>query len=315
MGLPDAGAGCEKPDPDLYFETIDRFLSLPLIAMLKIVGFVVVIGCVLGGYVLSHGKLAALWQPYELLIICGAAAGAFIIANPSSLIKATGAATMAAFKGNHVDRALYMDLLSLLYEIFNKARKNGLLAIEEDIENPSSSEIFSRYPRITMDHHLLDFICDYMRIMSSGNLSAFELESLMDQEIDVARHEGAAPANALSKIADGLPGFGIVAAVMGIVITMAALGGPPEELGHHVAAALVGTFLGILLAYGFVAPLSVAVEHASEENAMVLVCIKTCILAMVNGIPPQLAVEFGRKTIGAHERPTFKELEEHLKGR
>ena len=283
--------------------------------MLKFLGFLIVIGSVLGGYVLSHGQIAALWQPFELLIIAGSAFGAFLISNPFHLIKTTGKATFHMLIGRHYGQPLYMDLLSMLYELFNKARKNGLLAIEEDVEDPASSDIFSRYPRITMEPALQDFICDYLRIMSAGNLSAFELESLMDQEIETALHEAMAPAHALSKVADALPGFGIVAAVMGIVITMAALGGPPEELGTHVAAALVGTFLGILLAYGFVGPLSLALEHGAHEETIALVCIKTSILAMVNGIPPQLAVEFGRKAIGSRERPSFKELEDHLRGR
>lgn len=283
--------------------------------MLKFIGVIVVVGSVLGGYVMSHGHLAALWQPFEIVIIGGAALGAFLIANPWHVIRATGRAALRNVTGRRYGRALYMDLLSLLYEIFNKARKNGLLAIEEDVEDPQSSEIFSRFPRITMEPHLLDYICDYLRIVSSGNLSAFELETLMDQEIEVARHEAMAPSHAVSKVADALPGFGIVAAVMGIVITMGALGGPAEELGAHVAAALVGTFLGILGAYGFVGPLSIALEHSAEEESMALICIKTCILAMMNGIPPQLAVEFGRKTISSEERPTFKELEDHLRGR
>ncbi len=283
--------------------------------MLKLVGLVVVLGSVLGGYLLSHGQLMALWQPYELLIILGAAIGAFLISNPGVVVKDTLGALGRNLKGKHYGKDMYMDLLSLLYEIFNKARKNGLMAIEEDVETPESSEIFNRFPRVTMEKHLLDFICDYLRIMAAGNLSAIELESLMDQEIETALHEAMAASHAVSKISDGLPGFGIVAAVMGIVITMGALGGPPEVLGHHVAAALVGTFLGILLAYGFIGPLAVALEHMATEDIKALACIKTAILAMVNGIPPQLAVEFGRKAIGSHERPTFKELDDHLRGR
>lgn len=283
--------------------------------MLKLVGLVVVIGSVLGGYVLSHGHLVALWQPYELLIILGAAIGAFLISNPMTVVKDTMAALGRNLKGKHYGKEMYMDLLSLLYEIFNKARKNGLMAIEEDVETPESSEIFNRFPRVTMEKHLLDFICDYLRIMAAGNLSAIELESLMDQEIETALHESMASSHAVTKISDGLPGFGIVAAVMGIVITMGSLGGPPEILGAHVAAALVGTFLGILLAYGFIGPLAVALEHMATEDIKTLACIKTAILAMVNGIPPQLAVEFGRKAIGSHERPTFKELDDHLRGR
>ncbi|HVK99340.1 MAG TPA: flagellar motor stator protein MotA [Dongiaceae bacterium] len=283
--------------------------------MLKLAGLAVVLGSVLGGYMLSHGQLLALWQPYELLIILGAAIGAFLISNPGVVVKDTLGALGRNLKGKHYGKDMYMDLLSLLYEIFNKARKNGLMAIEEDVETPESSEIFNRFPRVTMEHHLMDFICDYLRIMAAGNLSAIELESLMDQEIETALHESMAASHAVSKISDGLPGFGIVAAVMGIVITMGALGGPPEVLGHHVAAALVGTFLGILLAYGFIGPLAVSLEHMATEDIKALACAKTAILAMVNGIPPQLAVEFGRKAIGSHERPTFKELDDHLRGR
>lgn len=280
-----------------------------------ILGYIIVCASVLGGYVLSHGDLATLWQPFELLIIGGAALGNFIVANPPHLIKSVGRSVKGVFSGKLHTQDHFMDLLALLYEIFNKARRNGLMAIEEDVEDPEASELFLRYPRITADAKLLDFICDYMRIISSGNLSAFELETLMEQDIETTLEEAELPASSLGKIADALPGFGIVAAVMGIVITMKSLGGPPEELGLHVAAALVGTFLGVLLAYGFVAPLSTSMEHRARESIKVLECAKTAMLATVNGIPPQLAVEFGRKTLYANERPSFAELEEHIRGR
>jgi len=283
--------------------------------MAIIFGYIIVCASVFGGFVLSHGEMATLWQPFELLIIGGAALGAFIVANPTHVIKGVGRAIGAAFSGKHHSQEAFMDLLALLYELFNKSRRNGLMAIEEDIEGPETSELFLRYPRILQDKTLLDFICDYLRIISTGNLSAFELESLMDQDIETSLEEAEAPAGALSQVADALPGFGIVAAVMGIVITMKSLGGPPEELGLHVAAALVGTFLGILLAYGFVSPLSVSIEHRAKESIKVFECAKTCMLATVNGIPPQLAVEFGRKTLYSNERPTFTELEEHIRGR
>ncbi|OUR95912.1 flagellar motor stator protein MotA [Gammaproteobacteria bacterium 42_54_T18] len=283
--------------------------------MAILIGYFIVCASVFGGYVLSHGDLATLWQPFELLIIGGAALGNFVVANPPHLMKSVGRSIMAVFGGKKHNQETYMDLLALLYELFNKARRNGLMAIEEDVEDPSASELFLRYPRITMDQQLLDFICDYLRIISSGNLSAFELETLMDQDIETSLEEAELPGQALGKIADALPGFGIVAAVMGIVITMKSLGGPPEELGLHVAAALVGTFLGVLLAYGFVAPLSTSMEHRARESIKVLECAKTAMLATVNGIPPQLAVEFGRKTLYSNERPTFAELEEHIRGR
>ena len=283
--------------------------------MAILIGYFIVTASVLGGYVLSHGDLATLWQPFELLIIGGAALGNFVAANPPHLIKAVGRSVAGVVGGKKHSQDTYMDLLALLYELFNKARRNGLMAIEEDVEDPSASELFLRYPRITADQQLLDFICDYLRIISTGNLSAFELETLMDQDIETSLEEAELPGQALGKIADALPGFGIVAAVMGIVITMKSLGGPPEELGLHVAAALVGTFLGVLLAYGFVAPLSTSMEHRARENIKVLECAKTAMLATVNGIPPQLAVEFGRKTLYSNERPTFIELEEHIRGR
>jgi chemotaxis protein MotA len=284
--------------------------------MLKIIGIIVVLGSVAGGYVLSHGQLMALWQPYELIIICGAAAGAFLIGNGMPVVKGVGAGIGATFSGkSHWHKEGYMELLSLLYEIFNKARKNGLISIEEDIENPGGSEIFMRYHHVNQTAKLVEFICDYLRIIASGNLSAIELESLMDQEIETAKHEAEAPAHAFNKVADGLPGFGIVAAVLGIVITMGSLGGPPDELGHHVGAALVGTFLGILFAYGFIAPLSSAMEHDAQEGMKIYECSKVCLLAMVNGIPPQLAVEFGRKVLPGQERPTFAELDSALRGR
>jgi len=283
--------------------------------MIKLVGFLIVIGSVLGGYVLSHGELMTLWQPFELLIIAGSAFGAFIVANPLHVVVEVFKTVGRSLLGHHYGQAMYMDLLSLLYELFNKARRNGLMSIEEDVEEPDQSDIFERYPRITEEPLLLEFICDYLRIISSGNLSAFELETLMDQDIETSLLEAEHPAHALGRVSDALPGFGIVAAVMGIVITMKSLGGPPGELGLHVAAALVGTFLGVLLAYGFVGPLSNALEHEAKERIQALSCVKTAILAMVNGIPPQLAVEFGRKTIFSSDRPSFSALENHLRGR
>lgn len=283
--------------------------------MIKLVGFLIVIGSVLGGYVLSHGELITLWQPFELLIIAGSAFGAFIVANPLHVVVDVFKTVGRSLMGHHYGQALYMDLLSLLYELFNKARRNGLMSIEEDVEEPDQSDIFERFPRVTHEPVLLEFICDYLRIISSGNLSAFELETLMDQDIETSLLEAEHPAHALGRVSDALPGFGIVAAVMGIVITMKSLGGPPGELGLHVAAALVGTFLGVLLAYGFVGPLSNALEHEAKERIQALSCIKTAILAMVNGIPPQLAVEFGRKTIFSSDRPSFSALEDHLRGR
>jgi chemotaxis protein MotA len=208
-----------------------------------------------------------------------------------------------------------LDLLGLLYDLFAKARKGGLMALENDIEAPRQSPIFLKYPKILTDPHVLDFICDYLRLMVGGNMNPFEMENLMDVELETHHHEASQVYRALTKVADGLPGFGIVAAVLGIVITMASIGGPPEEIGQHVAAALVGTFLGILLAYGFVGPMAHSMEHIAHEETKFYECIKVCLMATLNGYAPQIAVEFGRKTLFSTERPGFAELENHIKGK
>lgn len=279
-----------------------------------LIGVVVVLAAVLGGFVLSHGELMALWQPFELIIILGAATGAFIIANPISVTVRTFKQIPRLFTGNRYTKILYLELLALFYQLFNTIRREGLIAVERHIEDPQDSEIFSRFPEVTQDPHVLDFICDYLRLMVIGDMTSYELENLMDIELETHHHEQTAPSSALVKVADALPGFGIVAAVLGIVITMGALGGPPEELGLHVAAALVGTFLGILIAYGFVSPIANALENIVNDEAKFYECMKVCILATINGMPPQIAVEFGRKTLFSNVRPSFYELEECVKG-
>ena len=283
--------------------------------MKLIIGIIIVCGCVLGGFILSHGEPLALWQPFELLIIGGAALGAFVISNPAKVIKSVLAAIPRLLKGSKYNKSLYLDLLGLMFDLFNKARKDGLMALEPDIEEPKDSPIFKKYPKILADHHVLEFISDYLRLMVGGNMNPFELENLMDVELETHHHECGQAHNALTKVSDALPGFGIVAAVLGIVITMAAIGGPPEELGHHVGAALVGTFLGILLAYGFIGPMAAALEHIASEEAKFFECIKVCLMASLNGYAPQIAVEFGRKTLFSSERPGFMELENHIKGK
>ena len=281
--------------------------------MFIIIGFIIVLGCVAGGFVLSHGNLASLWQPYELLIIGGSAFGAFVTANPPSVIKAVFKNVIGALKGSKYKKDIYLELLSLMYDLLQKARKEGMMAIEEDIESPSESALFSKYPKIVADHHITDFICDYLRLMVGGNMNPFELENLMDMELAAHHKESEMPAEAVTKVSDGLPGFGIVAAVLGIVITMSFIGGDPAVLGHHVAAALVGTFLGILMAYGFVGPVATSMEHMARQEAKFYECVKVCLMAAVNGYNPQVAVEFGRKVMYASERPSFSELEEHVK--
>lgn len=278
-----------------------------------IVGIVILFGSVLGGYVMHHGQLGALYQPTELLIIGGGAFGAFFIAHPISIIKKSFGSVLGLLKGSSYNKAKYMELLALMYGLFTKIRKDGLIALEADIENPEASPIFNQYPGVTSDHHVLDFICDYFRLMVGGSMNAFEIENLMDVEMETHHEDVHRPIGAVQGAADALPAFGIIAAVLGVVITMGAIGGPPEELGRNVGAALVGTMLGILLAYGMVGPIGTALNHRAEEEAKYYTCIKTCIIAYLNGYAPQVAVEFGRKVLPSSVRPGFLELEEHVK--
>ncbi len=281
--------------------------------MLVIVGYVVILICVFGGFLIAGGHVAALLQPIELLMIGGAATGAFVVGNSSKAIRATLKALPTVFKGSKYNKALYMELMALLYEILSKIRKEGLMSIESDVDNPNSSPLFTKYPKILSDHHAIEFLTDYLRIMVGGNLNSFEIENLMDNEIETHHHEGLVPAHILGKIGEGLPAFGIVAAVMGVVHTMESVGIPPRELGLLIAHALVGTFLGILLSYGFVSPLSNLLEQKVNESSKLLQCMRVTLLASLNGYAPALAVEFGRKVLNSTERPSFSELEEHVK--
>ena len=283
--------------------------------MFVLVGYVVILGAVFGGFALAGGHLGSLLQPVELLMIFGSATGAFLVANPSKVIKATLKALPSLFRGSRYSKSLYMETLALLFEILAKVRKEGLMSIEGDVESPEQSPIFSKYPMVTSDHHVVEFLTDYLRLMVGGNLNAFEIENLMDNELETHHEEGSVPIHAIEKMGDALPAFGIVAAVMGVVHTMESVGIPPAELGKLIAAALVGTFLGILLAYGFVGPLATLLQHKLDESTKMLQCIKVTLLASLNGYAPQVAVEFGRKVLCSTERPTFMELEEDVKQR
>ncbi|QEL55412.1 flagellar motor stator protein MotA [Chromobacterium paludis] len=277
------------------------------------IGYLIILGSVLGGFIAAGGHVAALMQPLEVVMIAGAAIGAFVVANGGAPLKATMKALPTVFKGSPYGKGFYMDLFSLLFEILTKVRKEGLMSIEADVENPESSPVFTKYPTVMHDHHVVEFICDYLRLMVGGNLNAFEIENLMDVEIETHHHEGEVPVSAVKGLADGLPAFGIVAAVMGVVHTMESVGAPPSELGMLIAHALVGTFLGILLAYGFVGPLGTILEHKLGEGTRVYQTIKVTLLASLNGYAPQVAVEFGRKALSSQDRPSFKELEDHVK--
>ncbi len=281
--------------------------------MLAVVGYLVVAAAVFGGFVLAGGHVAALIQPYEFIIIFGAALGAFFIANPPRVLFSVLSGFPRVFQQSRFNKALYMELLSLMFELLQKVRREGLMAIESDVETPDTSAVFSKYTLVMRDKHLMEFLTDFLRMMVGGNLNAFEIESLMDTRIATHHNEGGKPIHAIERMADGLPAFGIVACVLGVVHTMESVGIPPAELGRLIAAALVGTFLGILLSYGFIGPLATALEHKLDESGKALECIKEVLLASMNGYAPQVAVEFGRSVLYSHDQPSFIELEEHLK--
>jgi len=281
--------------------------------MLVFIGYIIVLASVFGGFALAGGHLGALFQPVELLMIGGAAAGAFIVGNSAKGIKATLRVLPSVLKGSKYTKAEYMELMALLYELLSKVRKEGLMSVENDVERPHESALFAKYPRILADHHVVEFLTDYLRLMVSGSLNSFEIESLMDGELETHHREGEEPVHTIQRAGDAMPAFGIVAAVMGVVHTMESIGVPPKELGALVAHALVGTFLGILLAYGFVGPLAGVLEQKLNESSKMLECIKVTLLASLNGYAPALAVEFGRKVLFSTERPKFSELEEHVK--
>lgn len=285
--------------------------------MFVIVGWLVILVCVFGVYIFHGGNIMVILHalPFELITIGGATGGAFLAANQMKVIKATVKGLGECFKGSKYTKARYMELMALMFDILQKARKEGLMAIEKDVEEPHESELFKKYPAVGSDHHVVEFITDYLRMMVSGNLNAHEIESLMDNEIDTHHHEAHAAVAAIQRIAGGLPAFGIVAAVLGVVNTMGSVGQPPAVLGGMIGSALVGTFLGILLSYAFAEPLAGMLEQKVEEAGKELQCIKTTLLASMQGYNPSTAIEFGRKVLYSTERPTFIELESYVKGK
>lgn len=282
--------------------------------MAKIIGIIVVLGCVFGGFILSGGKLMALVHPFEVMIIGGAALGAFLQSNPGSMFMLVFKKSLSMF-GSRFTHTYYLEVLKLLYEILNKSRREGMMAIEADVEDPNASPIFSKYPGVLKDARMTAFICDYLRIMSSGNMAPHELEGLFDMELASLKEELEHPSHAVAKVADGMPAMGIVAAVLGIVITMSILAEADNaEIGEKVGTALVGTFLGILASYGFFGPLSAALEHDAKEEVNLYEAIKASLVASASGMPPSLAVEFGRKVLYPAHRPSFSELEQAMRG-
>lgn len=281
--------------------------------MLIPLGFIIVTLSVFGGFSMAGGHLGPLYQPTEILMIVGAAVGSFVAANNGKAIKATLRTASTLKRTKKYDKEIYMQLMSLQYNLLSKMRREGVLGIEKDIENPAESALFSEYPRIANDPMIMGFITDYLRLMISGSVDPMELDELMSHEIEAFEHEAHIPADALAKVGDGLPAFGIVAAVLGVVKALASADAGAEEMGLMIAHALVGTFLGILLAYGFVNPVASRIDRQVAEAVKMLQCIRVTLLANLNGYAPQLAVEFGRKALHTAERPTFTELEEHVR--
>ena len=283
--------------------------------MFVIVGWLICIVCVFGVFIIHGGNISVVLKalPFELITIGGATVGAFVANNQMKVIKATLKGLASCFKGSKYTKNRYMELMALLFDLLQKARKEGLMAIEKDVEEPEQSEIFKKYPNVGSDHHVVEFVTDYLRMMVSGNLNAHEIESIMDGAIEAPHVEAHAAVAAIQRIAGGLPAFGIVAAVLGVVNTMGSVGQPPAVLGGMIGSALVGTFLGILLAYAFAEPLAGLLEQKVEEGGKELQCIKTILLASMQGYNPSTAVEFGRQILFSTERPTFAELEAHVK--
>ncbi len=278
--------------------------------MFAIIGILVVFGAVATGYLMEHGHLAVLMQPAELLIIGGAGGGTLLVANPLRILKKIAGGVLGIFGSSKFGKDRYLSTLRMMYELLQKARRGGMLTIESDVEKPEESPIFQPYPQFINDHHVRDFVCDTMRMVITGGVDAFDMDQMMDLDMDVQHHGTEEPVNALSTMADSLPGLGIVAAVLGVVITMGALGGPAEEIGHKVAAALVGTFLGILLCYGLVGPVAQNMAKAAVEEHAFLYVLRVLMLAYIRGQPPVVAIEVGRRAIPAHVRPSFAEVEE-----
>lgn len=281
--------------------------------MLAILGILLVFGSVVGGFLMEKGKMPVLLQPAELIIIGGAAVGTLLAANPFSLVVRIFKSLKGIIGGSRFTAAFYLESLKMLSDIFQFARKSGLAKLEEDIENPEKSVVFSKYPKLVKDHHVLFFICDTLRTAVSGVVTPHDLDALVEADIEIHHYASSAPVRALTTVADALPGLGIVAAVLGIVITMGALGGPPEKVGEKVAAALVGTFLGILLSYGLVAPLAANLQHMIDAEGQYYQVLRAGLMAFAKGMAPIISVEFARRAVPHEVRPGFREMEASFK--
>src|SRR5215469_4694111 len=281
--------------------------------MFAIIGILVVFGAIVGGYLMEHGNIRVLLQPAELLIIGGAGIGTVLVANPLHILKKIAGGIPGVFTGSKFTKQRYLESLKMMYDLLNKARKEGLVALESDVEDPAKSPILSKSPGFAKDHHVRDFVCDTLRMAVTGGIGPFDMDQMMETDMEVHHHSTSQPVAALSTMADSLPGLGIVAAVLGVVITMGALGGPPEEIGKKVAAALVGTFLGILLCYGLVGPLAANMAKIADDEHAYYHVLRVMLVALLKGTAPTVAVEIGRRAIPSHVRPTFQEAEAHIK--
>ena len=281
--------------------------------MFAIIGIVVVFGSILAGFLMEKGHILVLLQPAELLIIAGAATGTLLVANPTHVIKAIVAGLMGVLKGSPFTKERYLNTLKMMYQFLNKVRKEGLLSVEMDVEKPTESSIFKNYPDFLGDHNARDFVCDTLRMAITGGVDPFDMDQMMELDMEVHHHGATLPVSSLTTVADSLPGLGIVAAVLGVVITMGSLGGPPEQIGEKVAAALVGTFLGILLCYGAVGPLASNMSKTADSHNEYLHVLRVLILSFLKGSAPMIAIEMGRRAIPAHVRPSFDEMEKNCK--
>jgi chemotaxis protein MotA len=282
--------------------------------MFAIIGIVIVFGAVIGGFLMEKGHMAVLVQPAELLILVGAAIGTLLTANPMHIIKGVASGLTGILKGSPFGKVRYLSTLRMMYQFLNKVRKEGLLSVEMDVEKPGESSIFKNYPEFLKDHHACDFVCDTLRTAITGGVEPFDMDQMMELDMEVHQHAASQPVQALSTVADALPGLGIVAAVLGVVITMGSLGGPPEQIGEKVAAALVGTFLGILLCYGVVGPLASNMSKTADDHNEYLHVLRVLLLSFLKGAAPMIAIELGRRAVPAHVRPSFDEMEKSCKG-
>jgi len=281
--------------------------------MVPIIGILVVLGCIAGGYLMEKGNLLVLMQPAELLIIAGAAIGTVLIGNPTYVLKDIVGGVLRVFKGSPYTAGIYLDTLKFLNDFFNIARKAGLSTLEEDLDAPEKSALFKRHPNFLKNKEAMHFFCDTVRTLVTGGIETHDLDQIMETDLEIHHRGGRISAGALTTVADSLPGLGIVAAVLGVVITMGSLGGPPEEIGHKVAAALVGTFLGILLCYGFLGPVAAHIKKHSDSEGEYLTCLRMALLASMKGLSPILALEAARRAIPHHVRPSFQEMDKAIR--